>query len=97
MITIELDIFSGRPNPTWTVDGADEQVLLQRLAVARPGAPGAWDVPLPLGYRGFLVYRANIERVYQSIPGLEEWLLETGKTSLDPVVYQRARTALGLP
>lgn len=49
---VELDAFSGRPNPVWTVT-ADEAAALRAL-LATSGAP----VPAPaegLGYRGFVL------------------------------------------
>lgn len=48
---IELDIFSGRPNPTWTV-GTEE------IAPFLPAGEGARAEPIEppgLGYRGFLI------------------------------------------
>lgn len=52
-ITVELDIFSGRPNPSWELAGRSAQILLNMVGeVGRSGrhrlacsAPG-------LGYRG---------------------------------------------
>lgn len=51
-VEVMLDIFSGRPNPRWTL--SDEQVndlqaRLRALPEARP------VVPPGLGYRGFIV------------------------------------------
>lgn len=49
---IELDVFSGRPNPRWEIDGLRSQELLQlqrRLKVISREPPE----PPALGYRGF--------------------------------------------
>lgn len=56
---VELDIFSGRPNPRWEVD---EPVVeeLKRLEEGLGGAAAAADPP-GLGYRGFL-YTIDGER-----------------------------------
>lgn len=50
---IELDIFSGRPNPRWRLDGHTSRRLLevQERMKIRPGDPP--QIP-GLGYRGFL-------------------------------------------
>lgn len=55
MLSVELDIFSGRPNPTWILSKGEERELIDRL-VADP------SLMLPpsaetggLGYRGFIV------------------------------------------
>jgi hypothetical protein len=51
-VLIELDIFSGRPNPRWQLDGRAEQTLRQlhqhlwQIRSHPPEPPG-------LGYRGF--------------------------------------------
>jgi hypothetical protein len=52
-ISVELDAFSGRPNPTWTLSSAEAEEALRRLR----GLPSA-DAPVPdmgLGYRGFIL------------------------------------------
>lgn len=50
---VELDVFSGRPNPRWELDEQRSQELRQlerRLTPARQAAPE----PPGLGYRGFV-------------------------------------------
>lgn len=49
---VELDIFSGRPNPQWTVSASELAPLLPNPE-ARPIA--AASEPPGLGYRGFLL------------------------------------------
>jgi hypothetical protein len=51
---VELDVFSGRPNPIWSLPDAQRQQLLTRLAGLSPGAPAPY--PGRLGYRGLLVH-----------------------------------------
>jgi hypothetical protein len=56
MIRVSVDIFSGRPNPSWLVEEADAHALLKKVALQRsllaeepePSAGG-------LGYRGMVV------------------------------------------
>jgi hypothetical protein len=52
-VEVTLDIFSGRPNPSWTLRPEDEKELARRLAGLLPASelPGSDD----LGYRGFVV------------------------------------------
>lgn len=52
-VTVELDIFSGRPNPSWLL--ADEQIpaLMDRLRALESAAGGS--IAAPLGYRGLIV------------------------------------------
>jgi len=69
-MVIELDIFSGRPNPHWTVDEATATVvrdLVGRVSPTSASPPAAPD----LGYRGFVctdgtdtwrVYRGFVSR-----------------------------------
>jgi hypothetical protein len=53
-LRITLDAFSGRPNPTVTIDGPEAEELLERVSPARRIAPKqAPEVPTSiLGYRG---------------------------------------------
>ena len=51
-IEIELDIFSGRPNPTWTLSGEAAERLWSLLKGLEPAPP---EEPPDLGYRGFLL------------------------------------------
>jgi len=49
---IELDMFSGRPNPRWSVDDRTEKELIEtHHRLERTPAPTA--EPPGLGYRGF--------------------------------------------
>lgn len=50
---VELDVFSGRPNPTWTLSEADRDDLCARLAALPAAAPTGLESNL--GYRGFVV------------------------------------------
>jgi hypothetical protein len=56
-VVVELDIFSGRPNPTWTLSDTDRAHLLEQLA--RLPAASAAEFDTNLGYRGFIVRMAN--------------------------------------
>ena len=50
---VELDIFSGRPNPAWTLSASQRDELLRLLRIERPKVAGP---ALPgLGYRGLTV------------------------------------------
>jgi hypothetical protein len=53
-VTIELDIFSGRPNPSWVLEDEDRKKLLKLLSADRSAKDGANDSS-ELGYRGFFV------------------------------------------
>jgi len=55
-VTVTLDVFSGRPNPSWILDDEEARQLLDRIhsvdkrtPLKTPGAEGQ------LGYRGFLI------------------------------------------
>jgi hypothetical protein len=55
---VELDVFSGRPNPRWELDEERSEELRRleaRLAPARQAAPE----PPGLGYRGFVYAGAD--------------------------------------
>jgi hypothetical protein len=92
-IEVELDVFSGMPNPTWSLSGADAAIFAEKLDVLLPAAPREQENPL--GYRGLVVDTgAEVVRVHRGIaritrgdsvvaledPGrsLERWLYLTG-------------------
>ena len=52
-VEVELDIFSGMPNPTWNLTDAQAETFVQRLQ-SMPKAP-AVTLSGRLGYRGFVV------------------------------------------
>ncbi|KQS48110.1 MULTISPECIES: hypothetical protein [unclassified Sphingomonas] len=52
---VELDIFSGRPNPVWELDAPGSTALVTRLASLSEHAPGAVELQ-GLGYRGFVFH-----------------------------------------
>jgi hypothetical protein len=56
---VELDVFSGRRNPTWTLETEESQDLLAMISRLPPGDE---IVPTGLGYRGFIVYRTVMGR-----------------------------------
>lgn len=52
-VEVELDLYSGMPNPTWTLTDAEADSLVKQLA-ALPRT-SATDLAGNLGYRGFIV------------------------------------------
>ena len=53
---VELDVFSGRPNPSWPLTPDESRELLARMDRLEPDGPEQRPV---LGYRGFIVYRTG--------------------------------------
>jgi hypothetical protein len=63
MVEVEIDVFSGRPNPTFGLSDGEEAELVERL-VAEPGqmAPLADPETLfGLGYRGVIVRQLKVD------------------------------------
>jgi hypothetical protein len=50
---VELDIFSGMPNPTWILTNAEIDILVKQLAALPRNS--ARKLSGKLGYRGFIV------------------------------------------
>ena len=98
---VELDIFSGRPNPTWTLSDTQTASLLELVAGLPQSEAGA--APDHLGYRGIIVrlHDAAAARLLCTtasswstglptrIPnaGSKRWLLETGRGLVDQGTY----------
>jgi hypothetical protein len=55
-LRIELDVFTGRRNPSWVLDDDDSHTVFARLRLSR-SCVSCWD---GLGYRGFLVWRMDM-------------------------------------
>lgn len=80
-VEVELDVYSGRPNPSWTLGPTEAADFLGRLAALPAAAPH--EPQTPLGYRGFVVrvagpagadeLRVAGGRVERSRAGRVEW------------------------
>jgi len=57
-MVVEIDIFSGRPNPRWLLSEA-ETARLTRLLRTLESATGEPPDPPGLGYRGFRLHDSN--------------------------------------
>jgi len=70
-MVVELDAFSGRPNPRWVLTES-EAAELARLITSLPPAPGGASLRPPgLGYRGFRL-EGSAGEAYQAYRGLVE-------------------------
>ena len=70
---VTLDIFSGRPNPSWVLELDLEEECIRRVDTLRPTPEGGVPEPPGLGYRGFAVqvsdasHDAYTIRVYKGV------------------------------
>ena len=65
-VRVELDVYSGRPNPTWPLSEAQAQEFLARLA-ALPVAQQSGEFYDGLGYRGFIVHLTDAAGVEATV------------------------------
>ena len=56
-VEVELDVFSGYPNPVWILSEADGVIFLKKLAMLPQAS--ATELHDDLGYRGFIVEVIN--------------------------------------
>ncbi len=54
-ITVELDVYSGRPNPSWQLNATESEELLQQLSLLSEFEKSKEPLNDGLGYRGFLL------------------------------------------
>jgi hypothetical protein len=69
---VEVDVFSGRPNPVFNLDAADLQLLTPHLRASCTSASVAL-IPYPdyfLGYRGLTITRAGAASVHLARKGI---------------------------
>jgi hypothetical protein len=103
-VNVEMDIFSGKPNPQWTLSQEDAVRFLKMVE----GLPTAPDQILdnPLDYRGMLIrvgdneeisYRIwrgvvvreeNLTFFHDENRDIERWLLFTGKSYMEDELFQ---------
>ncbi|NJP08080.1 MAG: hypothetical protein HC866_00235 [Leptolyngbyaceae cyanobacterium RU_5_1] len=69
---VELDVFSGRPNPQWELTSQEAKEFVSRLE-ALPQHQGKSSVNEGLGYRGLIVTKPN-----ENIEGYNEILISNG-------------------
>ena len=65
-VRVELDVYSGRPNPTWPLSEDQAQEFLARLA-ALPVAQQSGEFYDGLGYRGFIVHLTDAAGVEATV------------------------------
>ena len=64
---VTLDVFSGRPNPSWQLADADVRQLIERMANRSvPSAEAGEDAGL--GYRGLIVSAVHDDQVPSNLP-----------------------------
>lgn len=105
-----LDIFSGRPNPTWTLTATETSELRQQVAALSARLATVPRVP-DLGYRGVRVVMPSVQitaghggisveegsaTTSYADPGrrLESWLLHTAQGKVAPDVLRIATDSL---
>lgn len=108
-ITVEVDIFSGRPNPTWKMNAVEAERVIRMLAQMPRSSPDSFADRL--GYRGILLHVPNATwrlfdgRAFESSSGqgaidggrrLERLTIESGKTKIGPKLYRTVLEASGL-
>jgi hypothetical protein len=100
-IEVVLDVFSGRPNPTWTLDSEEVAEFLQRLNGLQFGLPSEAVKPPALGYRGFLAQAANGQtelsepiRVYGGTVWQGEKILKDSDRALEKWLLQTGASSI---
>jgi len=108
--TVTLDVFSGRPNPEWTLDAAQEAQLRARLASLSTTRDAPLEPP-GLGYRGLLL-RLDTGPKFRVCAGtvagpgtllldrgraLERWLLASAGARLDAGLLSYIQDELDSP
>lgn len=54
-ISVVLDVFSGRPNPSWELDPSESRELLRQLSLLPEADKNKAEFFDGLGYRGFVI------------------------------------------
>lgn len=59
-ITVEVDVMSGVPNPTWTVRGSDAAALIDMINALPDNGDIDVSADLGLGFRGFVLRKLDL-------------------------------------
>jgi hypothetical protein len=54
-ISVQMDVFSGRPNPSWQPDPSESGEILKKLSLLTRVDKSSAVFPDDLGYRGFVI------------------------------------------
>lgn len=65
--SVELDVFSGQPNPTWNLSESQCAEIQQHIDRLPETAGESLQSPPALGYRGFVIHYENPQGVRESI------------------------------
>ena len=77
---IEVDVFSGRPNPSFALGEEDARQLKQLLDEAREAAT-EFSAPPALGFRGYVIRFAPSQEEYRLFGGV---IVKGGRAFRDP-------------
>jgi hypothetical protein len=80
-ITVELDIFSGRPNPRWHLSPSQVAEFERKLSSLPPVSVSSLPHPPGLGYRGFIVRYLDSQNLEEPI-SIYQGIIQRGKLAL---------------
>jgi hypothetical protein len=60
-ISVEMDVFSGRPNPSWELDSSEAGELLKQLFPLPEADKNKAEFNDGLGYRGFIIFARSTD------------------------------------
>jgi hypothetical protein len=87
---VTLDVFSGRPNPTWTLSDKDERELISR--VAGKAVSAVHESEGHLGFRGYIVSTASDNDETAAAAGLPD-MFRIASASFGGIVPDPAQLA----
>lgn len=98
-VSVELDVFSGRPNPTWEPGPSESGELLKQLSLLPEADKNKAMFNDGLGYRGFIVSVLDesrpssppvIYRIYKGFVSTNEKVF-TDLNSVEKKLFEQAR------
>lgn len=87
--SVELDVFSGQPNPTWNLSASQCAEVEQHINQLPETASESLQSPPALGYRGLIIRYANQQgaresiRIYRGIAQSERLQLQDPDRNLE--------------
>lgn len=81
MVRIIFDVFSGRPNPSWTVEKENAKSILNKITNNEDVVADIASIPSILGYRGVIIEMEEMAEEY-SLPS--RFVIASGASSNEP-------------
>lgn len=89
-ILVELDVYSGRPNPTWQLNEEERDDFIAQINLFEAQATIEYRANDALGYRGFLITVINAEKNLEEVISVHDGIItKDNKSYYDNIFLEK--------